>query len=814
MPSHTDEPGPHLTNDRADAPPMPPPVVALLSRAHRESAAFPRHHCVYLAVEASIRLAVAARRWPARGEVETRARSIQHPSVGTWVQLLIAALADAAKAGERGDIDLAFLENDDVVRAVDHLDGPEVDTKRVRNVVQLLQALPTHRNRNFGHGGVRSDAYHDESTRHLERILRESWNAGVFWPRGWTLEGASATEGRQDVVVRSGDAAMPLSPLVVVKGNRWFFLNRRTSRPNGKRARVTYLDYLSDAEDSYRAADELEPEDEGAALLGGVADLLGEAPTEKHTLTGAARYQIHQTLGAGGMGRVLLAFDRLEEKLVALKYPAIREDDAEVKHRLDREGVLLERLAKLGLPGVVRYLDRFDERGPVLVMEHVDGCTISRLGAALDSGVSFDDAFAEASRTNGAPDRDVASEPRTWSRGTLAQYLGLLTEAARTLGAIHKEKILHNDLKQANLMVRNVDQKLEPVWIDFGIGKALDADTRLTGMAGTPSFFAPEARHGTWSALSDIYSFGAILKQELNTRGHRIATLTPAERSNLEKLVNRCEDHYPAQRPQSARELAETLGAIASGKFASEEKQRKRARWVVGALGVAASFATVVLTRDKWSNWLEAPASPTASTVDAARLDAAPGATTATSTESPADTAPATASPGSSARGEAKALSDNCKDWLEGAAVQQFRGNFGSEMKRIAEQIAMRTLRARDLSRETSDLPCVNESDAAWDAYVNAAMSESSVNAWAQNTNLLVSRRLKDALAEKHRTAGWPANKESQTAIRSASEKLVEKAQRGTTIDGTAADAGCEFARSVGLERNLCKTWLVMRKIP
>jgi serine/threonine protein kinase len=69
-------------------------------------------------------------------------------------------------------------------------------------------------------------------------------------------------------------------------------------------------------------------------------------------VTLAGRFTIEAEAGAGGMGRVYRALDRVGGEVVALKVPST--EDGENVERFSREAQVL---AKLSHPAVVRYVD-------------------------------------------------------------------------------------------------------------------------------------------------------------------------------------------------------------------------------------------------------------------------------------------------------------------------------------------------------------------------------------------------------------------------------------------------------------------------
>ncbi|MEA2415344.1 MAG: eukaryotic-like serine/threonine-protein kinase [Thermoanaerobaculia bacterium] len=257
----------------------------------------------------------------------------------------------------------------------------------------------------------------------------------------------------------------------------------------------------------------------------------------------AGRYRIVSLLGSGGMGEVYRADDMKLGQQVALKFlpAALAHDLAQLE--LLHEEVRLGR--QVAHPNVCRVYDIGEFDGAHFVaMEYVDGEDLGRL-----------------LRRIGRLAHDKAVE--------IARGL------AAGLAAAHAKGILHRDLKPANIMI---DGRGEPRITDFGLAMTSEESAESSIVAGTPSYMAPEQLEGKPASVqSDLYALGLVLYEIFTGRRARSGRTVPDLRREhtteittpssvvrdidpaVERIILRCLETDPANRPHSARQVFEAL---------------------------------------------------------------------------------------------------------------------------------------------------------------------------------------------------------------------------------------------------------------
>jgi Tol biopolymer transport system component len=272
-------------------------------------------------------------------------------------------------------------------------------------------------------------------------------------------------------------------------------------------------------------------------------------------------YEIIAPLGAGGMGEVYRARDTRLGRDVAVKILPERFDTGpEARARFEREA---RAVAALSHPNILALHDFGVEDGTAYsVSELLEGETLRQ-------------------RMAGSP-------------LPLRKALDYATQVARGLAAAHERGIVHRDLKPDNLFVTN--DGIVKI-LDFGLAKVaaleqgsltasptLDAGTQPGTLLGTLGYMSPEQVRGQPADhRADIFAFGSILHEMLcgrpafvrDTAADTMSAILkedPAPLSDagyavppaLQQIVHHCLEKNPAERFQSARDLAFNVEAVTS----------------------------------------------------------------------------------------------------------------------------------------------------------------------------------------------------------------------------------------------------------
>jgi len=191
------------------------------------------------------------------------------------------------------------------------------------------------------------------------------------------------------------------------------------------------------------------------------------------------KYEIRTEIGRGGMGVVYRGYDDMLKRDVAIKVlPPQLSLDTEFVKRFEQEAVLA---ASLHHPNIVTIYDVGKQDGvQYIVMQYLEGEPL---------------------------DRWLRQRPNI----SLAQVSAIATQMAAALDHAHSRKIIHRDVKPANIMV---DANGHATLMDFGLVRAGEGSglTRTGVIMGTPEYMSPEQALGKEvDYRSDIYSLGVVV---------------------------------------------------------------------------------------------------------------------------------------------------------------------------------------------------------------------------------------------------------------------------------------------------------------
>ena len=255
------------------------------------------------------------------------------------------------------------------------------------------------------------------------------------------------------------------------------------------------------------------------------------------------RYKLLKKLGAGAYGEVWLAHDDVMDLNVAIKvYIALDEKGLEV-FKAD-----LKTTYKLDHPNLLKpyHYDDYEGR-PYLIMPYCSNGAASALPADVD-------------------------ETTVWR---------FLHDVATGLAYLHGKKIIHQDIKPANILI---DDEGDFRIADFGLSKEARRSLSTQSMrglsGGSPAYMGPErfSSNPTPIKASDIWSLGAsmyeLMTDELPfcgfgggmmNNGAVVPDINADYSDELKDTVRACLAKETWERP-TAEELAEYAGAHLKGK--------------------------------------------------------------------------------------------------------------------------------------------------------------------------------------------------------------------------------------------------------
>ncbi|MEZ5645016.1 MAG: serine/threonine-protein kinase [Burkholderiaceae bacterium] len=286
------------------------------------------------------------------------------------------------------------------------------------------------------------------------------------------------------------------------------------------------------------------------------------APLPPDTVIGG--YRIVRKLAAGGFGVVYLAVDTEGQQVAVKEYlpsslaarapgellPQVQPEKLSL-YRLGLKSFFEEgrALAQISHQSVVSVLNFFRENETVyMVMNYLEGASLQE--------------FIITAREQ--------KKQKVFRESTIRS---LYDEVLRGLRIVHQHKMLHLDIKPANIFVTDDNRA---VLIDFGAAReVLSKEGNFIRPMYTPGFAAPEMyrRDSSMGPWTDIYAIGACIyasmqgyppndapqRLEKDRLSLALSRLRGVYSDNLIEVVEWCMSLDPLSRPQSVFALQKEL---------------------------------------------------------------------------------------------------------------------------------------------------------------------------------------------------------------------------------------------------------------
>jgi len=195
------------------------------------------------------------------------------------------------------------------------------------------------------------------------------------------------------------------------------------------------------------------------------------------------RYRLLRLLGEGAFGRVHLGFDDELQRQVAIKVPTP---------------------ARFQTPGDADlYLA---EARTVATLDHPNIVPVYDVGRTADGSIYVVSKFIEGPTLDDRIEERPAPDEASRLVGTIA----------RALDHAHRKRLIHRDVKPANILIEA--ESGTAYLADFGLAISEEDYLRESNIAGTPAYMSPEQFRGEGHRLdgrSDIFSLGVVFYELL-----------------------------------------------------------------------------------------------------------------------------------------------------------------------------------------------------------------------------------------------------------------------------------------------------------
>lgn len=304
-------------------------------------------------------------------------------------------------------------------------------------------------------------------------------------------------------------------------------------------------------------------------------------------------FKIIREIGRGGMGVVYLAEEIPLQRQVALKVlPVGASFLARGVDRFQREARAAAKLRHAAIVPVYRFGE--SQGVHFIASQFVDGVNLGEWLSQKRLALDVDEPGDTGSDRPGSS-RD-ATALKSSSRGSgdsarmsiadVKQAAEIIATIGEALEYAHERKIVHRDVKPANIMM---DGAGRPLLTDFGLARDLERslETQVTAFAGTPVYMSPEQASPEFGKLdhrTDIFSLGVVLYELLtrrrpfggdtpaqilhgilSTEPAGVRSLNPSVPHDLSTICHKALEKHPDRRYQHAGDMAADLRAFLAG---------------------------------------------------------------------------------------------------------------------------------------------------------------------------------------------------------------------------------------------------------
>ena len=256
------------------------------------------------------------------------------------------------------------------------------------------------------------------------------------------------------------------------------------------------------------------------------------------------RYEILEQIGSGGMSVVYKAKCHKLNRQVAIK--VLKEEFSSDSNFVSKFNMEAQAAAGLSHPNIVSVYDVIDEgKLHYIVMELIEGITLKSY---------------------------IAKKGRLEVKETI----GIAIQVAQGIAAAHEQHIIHRDIKPQNMIISK-DGKVKVA--DFGIARAVSAQTLSSAAMGSVHYISPEQARGGYSdERSDLYSLGITMYEMVTGRvpfeGENTVSIALAHLNDalvppsvyhpeipirLEQIIIKCAEKKPERRFASAGDVIHAL---------------------------------------------------------------------------------------------------------------------------------------------------------------------------------------------------------------------------------------------------------------